>query len=146
MARPVTPLLTVDAVIELVDRPGHPVVLIERMHEPHGMALPGGFVDVGETVEQAVIRESQEETGLDIKIRGLLGVYSDPHRDSRGHTVSVVFVAESSGLPRAADDAKAVHIIDVDAVNSVTAVFDHNDILKRYMDYRQGRLVLLPDQ
>ena len=90
MARPITPALTVDVVIELTDRPDRPIVLIERRNPPAGHALPGGFVDVGETVEAAAVREAREETGLEVTLTRLLGVYSDPARDPRGHTVSIV--------------------------------------------------------
>ena len=90
MSRPVTPLLTVDIIIEMVDRPGRPVVLIERRNPPPGWALPGGFVDVGETLEQAAVREAREETSLEVALKTLLGNYSDPARDARGHTVSAV--------------------------------------------------------
>ena len=82
MTVPVTPALTVDVVIELGDRSERPVVLIERHFAPLGWALPGGFVEVGETVEAAAVREAREETGLDVELVELLGVYSDPARDS----------------------------------------------------------------
>jgi len=131
---PTTPLLTVDIVIELLDRPGRPIVLIERRNPPPGWALPGGFVDVGETVEAAAIREAREETGLDVALAGLLGVYSDPARDARFHTVSVVLLATAHGVPAAADDAKAVRAVDPDA--PPTLAFDHARILA---DYRQRR-------
>jgi len=134
MARPVTPLLTVDVVIELIDRPGRPIVLIERRNPPHGHALPGGFVDLGETVEAAALREAREETGLDVTLTRLLGVYSDPARDPRGHTVSVVYVGKARGEPRAGDDAARVRIVD--PAEPPALVFDHARILA---DYLAGR-------
>ena len=110
MSVPVTPLLAADIIIELVDRPGRPIVLIERRNPPPGWAIPGGFVDVGESVEQAAVREAQEETALDVTLAELLGVYSDPQRDARGHTASVVYIAVAQGTPHARDDAAAVGI------------------------------------
>ncbi|HFQ91439.1 MAG TPA: NUDIX hydrolase, partial [Chromatiales bacterium] len=104
MPRPETPLLTVDIVIELPP-PRAGIVLIERKNPPHGWALPGGFVDPGETVETAAAREALEETGLEVRLRALLGCYSDPRRDPRGHTASVVYVASARGEPRARSDA-----------------------------------------
>jgi len=105
MDKPVTPLLTVDIIVELTDRPENPIVLIERRYPPYGWALPGGFVDVGETLEQAAVREAEEEISLVVSLKSLLGCYSDPARDKRGHTVSAVYVAEATGSPIAADDA-----------------------------------------
>lgn len=131
MSRPETPLLTVDVIIEMVDRPDEPIVLIERRHPPHGWALPGGFVDLGETVEQAAVREAAEETGLKVKLVRLLGVYSDPARDPRGHTVSVVFVGEARGKPAAADDARAVEIFAADRTPALA--FDHAAIVRDYL-------------
>src|SRR4030067_2077649 len=90
---PVTPLLTADSIIELGDRPGRPIVLIERRNPPPGWAIPGGFVDVGESIEQAALREAQEETALKGTLTVLLGVYSAPQRDARGHTASAGVVA-----------------------------------------------------
>ena len=86
MPAPATPALTTDIIIELTDRPGRPIVLIERRYPPHGWALPGGFVDVGEAVEHAAVREALEETALGVRLTALLGVYSDPARDPRRHT------------------------------------------------------------
>lgn len=143
MTRPATPLLTVDAVIELPEREGCPVVLIERKHEPVGLALPGGFVDVGETVESAVIRESLEEVGLDVTLKGILGIFSDPERDTRGHTVSVVFVVVASGEPNAADDAAAAYIVNPKTCMNQQLVFDHTKIIQRYLQYRAGAITLL---
>lgn len=130
MPMPRTPALTVDTIIAMRDRPGAPVVLIERRYEPLGWALPGGFVDIGETVEQAAVREAREETGLAVTLGTLLGVYSDPARDARGHTVSVVFTAAAVGTPVAADDARAVDIFSLDALPPLA--FDHRKILDDY--------------
>jgi len=131
VARPRTPALTVDVVIELTDRPGRPIVLVERRNPPAGHALPGGFVDVGETVEQAAVREAREETGLEITITRLLGVYSDPARDPRGHTVSIVFVGEARGEPAAGDDAARVIVSRPESPPALA--FDHARILADYL-------------
>ena len=135
MPVPITPKLAVDVVIELLDEPARPIVLIERRFPPPGWALPGGFVDVGESVEAAAVREALEETGLQIALGALLGVYSDPARDPRGHTVSVVFVATAHGAPAAADDARAVRAVDPGAPPPLA--FDHARILA---DYRRHAL------
>ncbi len=135
MARPVTPLLTVDIVIEMVDRPGRPVVLIERRHPPPGWALPGGFVDVGERLEQAAVREAREETSLDVELIELLGCYSDPARDPRGHTVSAVYVATARGAPRADDDAADLGLFD--PADHPPLAFDHALVLEDYRRYRK---------
>lgn len=131
MIRPETPLLTVDIIICLCDRPQRPLVLIERRYPPYGWALPGGFVDVGETLEQAAGREALEETSLDVELQFLLGCYSAPGRDPRGHTVSAVYVAEARGEPRARDDAKGLGMFALDALPGVLA-FDHVLILDDY--------------
>lgn len=136
MTRPVTPLLAVDAIIELADRPDRPIVLIRRKNPPLGWALPGGFVDVGETVETAARREAREETGLEVTLKILLGCYSDPRRDARGHTASVVYVAEARGRPQARDDAAAVGIFDPKQPPTELA-FDHDRILRDYLVYRR---------
>ena len=121
------PRLTIDAIIKRKDGS---IVLVKRKNEPFkGMhALPGGFVEYGETVEQAVLREVKEETGLEVKILKLLGVYSDPKRDPRGHTVAVAFLcAEESGELRAGDDAAGASSFK--EIPDKLA-FDHRKILK----------------
>jgi len=134
MPRPETPLLTVDVVIELLDRTGE-IVLIERRHEPVGFALPGGFVAVGEAVERAAVREAKEETGLDVTLIDLLGVYSDPARDALGHTVSVVFVGRAHGVPEGGDDAKRAGGCRPES--PPTLVFDHARIISDYLTWRR---------
>ena len=130
MTLPETPLLTVDIIIELENRG---IVLIERKNAPHGWALPGGFVDVGERLETAAVREAREETTLDVQLVSLLGCYSDPSRDQRGHTVSVVYVARASGQPQARDDAVNVALFDPHRCPKL--VFDHREIINDYLSY-----------
>ena len=134
MSPPTTPLIAVDVIIEMTDRPDHPIVLIERRNPPSGWALPGGFVDVGETLEVAAVREAREETSLRIKLKALLGNYSDPARDARGHTVSAVYVAEAAGEPLAADDAKNLGLFDPEHCPALA--FDHRQIIDDYLSYR----------
>ncbi|HXQ64692.1 MAG TPA: NUDIX hydrolase [Steroidobacteraceae bacterium] len=131
MPVPTTPKVTVDVVIELIDRPERPIVLIERRNPPFGWALPGGFVDLGETVEAAAVREAREETGLAVELGALLGVYSDPARDPRGHTVGIVFVGRARGAPVAADDARAVAAVDPHSLPPLA--FDHARIIADYL-------------
>jgi len=137
MPRPVTPPVAADVIIELADRPGRPIVLIERRNPPSGHALPGGFVELGETVEEAARREAREETGLDVELMGLLGVYSDPGRDPRGHTVSVVYLAEARGEPVAGDDAGGIVVVPPESPPSLA--FDHARILQDYLRRRRQR-------
>ena len=145
MQKPITPLLAADAIIELADLPGRPIVLIERANPPYGWAIPGGFVDVGEIVEHAAVREAREEVGLDVNVTALLGIYSDPARDTRGHTVTAVYVAEASGTPVAADDAKNCQIFSLDALPEPLA-FDHAQVLADYQKFREtGQVTPLRD-
>lgn|SRR5690606_36112189 len=135
MSRPTTPLLAADVIIRLRDQPDR-VVLIERRNPPLGLAIPGGFVDVGERVEVAAKREAREEVCLDVKLEFLLGLYSDPARDPRGHTVTAVYVASAAGQPRAADDARAIIVADP-ADTSLPLAFDHRLILDDYLHWRR---------
>ena len=137
MTRPRTPLLAADVVIEPAAAESPSVVLIRRANPPLGWALPGGFVDVGETVEAAAAREAREETGLDVRQLELFGVYSDPGRDPRGHTVSTVFVGRADGHPVGADDAAEAAVFPLDALPPL--VFDHARILADYRAWRARR-------
>ncbi|MEJ2452343.1 MAG: NUDIX hydrolase [Gammaproteobacteria bacterium] len=137
MTKPVTPLLAADALIELVDHPGRPIVLIERLNPPYGWAIPGGFVDVGETVEAAAVREAREEVCLEVVLHGLLGIYSSPARDPRGHTVTAVYIAQARGMPQAADDAKTVGVFSLDQLPAPLA-FDHEMVLQDYRRYLEN--------
>lgn len=134
MARPLTPLLAADVIIELLDEPGR-VVLIERRHPPLGWALPGGFVEVGESLERAAVREAKEETGLEVRLKTLLGLYSDPARDPRGHTVTAVYIGEARGAPKGGDDAAQAQAFD--PLNPPTLAFDHALVLGDYRRYRE---------
>ncbi len=137
---PKTPYLTTDGIIELYQEDTFKgIVLIERKNEPKGLALPGGFVDVGERVEDVLIREMQEETNLEVEISSLLGVYSDPKRDPRFHTASVVFVAKAQGQPKGGDDAKMAKVYALEEIPMDQLVFDHRTILQEYLSQRIGR-------
>ena len=129
------PAPTVDLIIEMRDRPHRPIVLIERLNEPYGWALPGGFVDYGESVETAAKREAQEETKLDVTLIEQFFVYSDPARDARKHTLSIVFIATASGEPVAQDDAKSLAVVNPWEVPEQLC-FDHDQILRDYWRYR----------
>jgi 8-oxo-dGTP diphosphatase len=133
------PTPTVDIIIELIDRRDRAIVLIERKNAPLGWAIPGGFVDYGESVETAARREAREETGLEIELIEQFHVYSDPNRDPRQHTLSVVFLATAKGEPQAADDAKNVGIFEPWQIPT-NLCFDHDRILRDYFHYRHYRL------
>ena len=127
---PVTPLLTVDIIIRFQNG----IVLIERKNPPPGWALPGGFVDVDESVETAAIREAKEETSLAVTLIEQFHVYSNPDRDPRFHTASVVFIAEGRGVLKGADDARKAAIFSPNEMPPVIA-FDHRKILSDYFTY-----------
>jgi 8-oxo-dGTP diphosphatase len=129
------PTPTVDIIIELIDRPHRPIVLIERLNPPYGWAIPGGFVDYGESLESAAQREANEETGLAVQLIEQFFVYSDPIRDPRQHTISVVFIATSTGEPHAGDDAKHLSIFHLWELPT-NLCFDHDRILQDYRNYR----------
>jgi len=132
---PKTPYLTTDGIVEIYDTSEIflGVVLIQRKNTPLGLALPGGFVDVGESVENAVVREMKEEISLDVEIKELFGVYSDPSRDERFHTASVVYVCKAYGTPVGADDAKEASIVKLEELELDKLVFDHSVILRDYL-------------
>jgi len=129
------PKLTVDLLIELADAPGQ-LVFITRKNPPQGLALPGGFVDEGEFVADAAVREAKEETGLDVELVELFHVYSDPSRDPRHHTASVVFLARASGKPIGGDDAASCIVASPDELPA-PLVFDHATIIADYLAYRR---------
>ena len=130
-----SPSLAVDIIIFLDNK----LVLIKRGREPFKdcFALPGGFVEYGETVENAAIREAKEETGLDITNISLLGIYSKPDRDPRGHTVSIVFHGNGNGIPKAGDDAKEIFLFDISQIPTNLA-FDHNRIIQDFLKVYKG--------
>ncbi|MBI5874662.1 MAG: NUDIX hydrolase [Deltaproteobacteria bacterium] len=133
MKQPQNPLPTVDIIIELK---GKGLVLIQRKNPPFGWAIPGGFMDYGETLEQAAVREALEETSLRVRLKCQLHSYSDPKRDNRFHTISTVFVAEASGIPQARDDAKEIGIFAEDNLPKPLA-FDHKKILQDYFRWKK---------
>lgn len=130
------PIPTVDIIIELTDRPGPAIVLIERLNLPYGWAIPGGFVDYGESVEAAACREAAEETGLQVELIEQFQAYSDPARDARKHTISIVFLATAQGEPQAGDDAKNLAVFELWQLPTPLC-FDHDRILRDYRHYRQ---------
>ena len=122
------PYPTVDIIIEM-ENGG--IILIKRKNPPFGWALPGGFVDYGESLEEAAIREAKEETSLEITLTSQFHTYSNPERDSRKHTITTVFIAEAKGEPVAADDAQEIGVFHKDKIPQLLA-FDHSDILRDY--------------
>ncbi|MDG5469955.1 NUDIX hydrolase [Deltaproteobacteria bacterium IMCC39524] len=126
------PFPTVDIIIEIEDR----ILLIERLNEPFGWALPGGFVDYGESLEEAAIREAREETGLNLENLQQFKAYSEPKRDPRQHNISMVFTAEAQEEPKAGDDAKHARLFSIDELPTKLC-FDHATILQDYISARK---------
>jgi len=134
------PVPTVDIIIELTRKDGKKgIVLIKRKNPPYGWALPGGFVDYGESLEEAAIREAKEETSLEIELLSQFHTYSDPERDPRQHTITTVYTARACGTPRAQDDAQDIGVFTEDEIDFPLA-FDHGTILKDYFEYKKGIL------
>ncbi len=133
-----TPLLTVDGIVEVYDEEGQfkGIVLIERKNPPFGFALPGGFVEYGESPERAVLREVKEETGVNAQIKDFLGVYGEPGRDPRFHTVTCVYILRTEEEPKASSDAKRVYIFDLNNIPFEKIVFDHPKIIRDYLKFK----------
>jgi 8-oxo-dGTP diphosphatase len=127
-----TPLLTVDIIIRYQGG----IVLIERKNPPPGWALPGGFVDVGESLEKAAIREAKEETSLDVTLVEQFHAYSKPDRDPRFHTATMVFIADGAGSLKGRDDARKAAVFTAESLPSQIA-FDHKQIVEDYFTYRK---------
>ncbi len=126
-----SPIPTADLIIEY----NRGIVLIKRKNPPEGWALPGGFVEYGESLEAAAVREAKEETGLDVELLRQFHAYSDPKRDPRHHTITIVFLAKAKGNAVAGDDAKEIGVFSKDTLPEQIA-FDHRDIIN---DYYSGR-------
>ena len=134
------PFPTVDIIIEMAssgEQSG--IILIKRKNPPYGWALPGGFVDYGESLEQAALREAKEETNLDIQIVTQMFTYSDPQRDSRFHTITTVYIARAKGIPEAKDDAIEIGVFTREEIDFPLA-FDHAKILADYFHSREGHI------
>lgn len=131
-----TPRLAVDVIIEMGNGE---IVLVQRKNPPYGWAIPGGFVEYGESLEEAAVREAREETSLDVTLTRQFHTYSDPARDPRGHTVATVYVATAQGVPRGADDATEARTFQREILPP-NIVFDHRKILEDYWTHRDGFL------
>ncbi|MCB1321864.1 MAG: NUDIX hydrolase [Leptospiraceae bacterium] len=135
MPAPSTPPISADVITEV----GDSVVLIERKNPPPGWAIPGGFVDHGESIEQAAMREMREEIGLDVELMSMLGVYSAPDRDPRGQTITTVFIGRAGHQPQAGDDASAAFLVPISelADHYCRLAFDHAVVLADYIRFRE---------
>lgn len=127
------PVPTVDCIVEL---PGDRIVLIKRKNPPHGWALPGGFVDEGEPLHAACVREVREETGLEVDLSEQFFTYSDPRRDPRRHTISTVYIGWAEGEPSGSDDAADAKAFTLEAIPRELA-FDHATIIADYVAYKR---------
>ena len=127
------PYVTVDAIIEVSGG----IVIIQRKNPPFGWALPGGFVDYGESLEEAVKREAKEETNLDLTEIRQLHTYSNPSRDPRFHTIGTVFIAQAKGKPKAGDDAGDLKVIKLSQIEKLEFAFDHKKILQDYLNLKK---------
>ncbi len=138
------PFPTTDVIIYDPENSARGVVLIERMNPPYGFAIPGGFIDYGESAEHAAVREMREETSLDVELLGLLGVYSAPHRDPRSHTMSVVYVGKATNPDAlcAGDDAKHAAFYPLNALPELA--FDHGAVLEDFKQFLQNKRTLAP--
>ncbi len=133
------PVPTVDIIIEMKREDGREgIILIKRKNPPSGWALPGGFVDYGESLEHAAVREAREETSLDVQLIRQFHTYSDPDRDPRQHTISTVYIANASGNPRAKDDAQEIRVLTEEEIDFPLA-FDHEQILNDYFAYKRKK-------
>lgn len=128
------PFTTVDAIIDLDGS----IVLIERSNPPFGLALPGGFVDYGESLEDAVVREAKEETGLELIDLRQFHTYSKPERDPRFHTIATVFTAKAKGTPSAGDDAAGLRLVKQEEIKNLKLAFDHRQILEDYFSAKKS--------
>ncbi len=127
------PRVTVDIIIEIENK----IILIERANPPYGWALPGGFVDYGEPLESAAVREAKEETSLDVLLEEQFHTYSDPDRDPRHHTITTVFIGKGTGVAKPADDAKQLGLFSKHHLPD-PIVFDHQQIIRDYFRYKDG--------
>ncbi len=130
-SNPGNPIPTIDLIIEY----NKGIILINRKNPPEGWALPGGFVDYGESLEAAAVREAKEETGLDVELLRQFHAYSDPKRDPRHHTITIIFIAKAKGKAIAGDDAKELGLFNKDTLPDQIA-FDHRDIINDYFTRR----------
>lgn len=136
------PFTTVDAIIEIPASPAggdDNIVVIERSNPPFGFALPGGFVDYGESLEEAVKREAKEETGLTLTEIKQFHTYSEPDRDPRFHTIGTVFIAKAKGKPQAGSDARGLRLVKLNELEKLSFAFDHKRIIQDYLKYRRGK-------